>query len=69
MQRSFHMLLEKDVPNFPPIKIQDQPVERVGVYNSLGVLLNNELKWNEHVHYITTKASKRLYMLRMQCAL
>ena len=55
---------KKDVPNFPPIKIQDQPVERVGVYKSLGVLLNNELKWNEHVHYITTKASKRLYMLR-----
>ena len=55
---------KKEVPNFPPIKIQDQPVERVGVYKSLGVLLNDELKWNEHVHYITTKASKRLYMLR-----
>ena len=31
----------------------------------LGVIVNENLKWNCHVDYITAKASKKLYVLRL----
>ena len=34
----------------------------------LGVILNDHLKWNEHVGQIVKKASKRLYILKRACA-
>ena len=37
----------------------------VGLTNKykMGVIISNDLTWNSHVHYIVTKACKRLYML------
>ena len=40
-------------------------VERISSYKLLGVIINENLKWNFHVDYITTKASKKLYPLRL----
>lgn len=31
----------------------------------LGVIMNNEVKWNNHVDFIFKKASKKLYPLRI----
>ena len=31
----------------------------------LGVIMNNEVKWNNHVDFIVKKASKKLYPLRI----
>ena len=31
----------------------------------LGIIISNDLKWNEHIDYISKKASKRLYSLRI----
>ena len=31
----------------------------------LGVIVNENLKWNCHIDYITAKASKKLYVLRL----
>ena len=33
-------------------------------YKFLGIIISNDLKWNEHIDYISKKASKRLYFLR-----
>ena len=32
-----------------------------------GVIINNELKWNNHVDFIVKKASKKLYSPRILC--
>ena len=40
------------------------PFERVPSAKVLGVMIRNDLKWNDHVDAITTKAAKRLYLLR-----
>ena len=45
--------------------IGNQTVERISSYKLLGVVINENLKWNCHVDYITAKASKKLYALRL----
>ena len=42
----------------------NQLLERVTSIKSLGVTLRNDFKWNDHVNIITSKASKRLYLLK-----
>ena len=53
----------KNKPNIPPLKLNNHPTEVVKSAKSLGVILNDHLKWNEHVGQIVKKASKCLYML------
>ena len=31
----------------------------------LGVIMNNEVKWNNHIVFIVKKASKKLFRLRI----
>ena len=44
-----------------PLYIGNQMVEIISLYILLGVIINENLKWNCHVDYITAKASKKLY--------
>ena len=48
-----------------PLYIANQIVERISSYKLLGVIIKENLKWNCHVDYITAKASKKLYALRL----
>ena len=38
-----------------------ESVERVSSYKLLGVIFNNRLIWHDHVQYIISKASKRIF--------
>ena len=40
-------------------------VERVNTYKLLGVIISDDLRWVFHIEYISKKASKRLYSLRI----
>ena len=40
-------------------------VECVTTYKLLGIIISNDLKWNEHIDCISKKASKRLYSRRI----
>ena len=55
----------KNNPNFPSLTVDDQPIEVVKSAKLLGVIVNEDLKWNDHVDYIVKKSAKRLYMLRL----
>ena len=46
-----------------PIIIGGNVIERVNTYKILGVIMDNDLKWNCHVDYIVKKACKKLYSL------
>ncbi|PFX13095.1 Serine/threonine-protein phosphatase 6 regulatory ankyrin repeat subunit B [Stylophora pistillata] len=48
-----------------PINVGNQEVGRVGTYKLLGVIIRDDLKWNTHVEYVTAKAAKKLYALRL----
>ena len=55
----------KNNPNFPSLTVDDQPIEVVKSAKLLGVIFNEDLKWNDHVGYVVKKSVKRLYMLRL----
>ena len=40
-------------------------IERVKSARILGLTVQDNMKWNEHIHNMVKKASKRLYMLRL----
>ena len=48
-----------------PIVLGNNTVECVTTYKLLGIIISNDLKWNEHIDYISKKASKGMYSLRI----
>ena len=52
-------------PDLSPLCVNEHPLERVSSHKVLGVTISDTLGWNEHVHEIVSKASKRLYILRV----
>jgi hypothetical protein len=48
-----------------PIKLNRQELDRVQNTKLLGLILNDNLTWGDHVLYTCKKASKRLYFLRL----
>ncbi|KAL9966711.1 hypothetical protein ACROYT_G024828, partial [Oculina patagonica] len=48
-----------------PIVLGDNVIEFVNTYKILGVIMDKDLKWNCHIDYITKKACKKLYSLRV----
>ena len=53
----------KGEPQFAPIVVDNQELERVNSAKLLGVTISYNLTWNDHVSVITKKAAKRLYFL------
>ena len=55
----------KDPIEFPHLKIDNQRLELVTSHKILGLVIQNNLKWNNHIESIVAKASKRLHILRV----
>ena len=49
----------------PCIVLDNTEVVRVQQNKLFGVMLSNDLKWQEHVDYVCAKGSQRLYFVRM----
>ena len=49
----------------PALYVDSNYVERVQAFNLLGVIVDSSLKWGNHVDYICSKASSRLYWLKL----
>ena len=47
-----------------PVMLKDRAVERTTCYKYLGVVLDNELCWHEHVDSIVKKMNYRMFCLR-----
>ena len=47
----------------PLIVVDNKHIERVKSFKLLGVFLSSDLSWSEHVNYIVSKASKRMFVL------
>ena len=50
---------------FPPLTVDEVNIERVKSARILGLTVQDNMKWHEHINNIVKKASKRLYMLRL----
>ena len=44
--------------------IEDTPITLRSSHKDLGVIISNDLKWNDHIHYILSKAYRMLHLLR-----
>ena len=50
---------------YTPLLINDKPLDCVSSFKVLGVVINDQLKWQDNIDMIVKKASKRLYILRV----
>ena len=55
----------KEKRNFPLLVIDNIEVERGNSAQILGVMIQNNMNWCEHITKIVKKAGNRLYMLRL----
>ncbi|CAB4041551.1 Hypothetical predicted protein, partial [Paramuricea clavata] len=51
--------------SFPALSIDNQHLEVVHTVKLLGVYLSADLKWTTHIDHICSKASKRLFAIRI----
>ena len=54
--------LDKD--SIVPLTVSSLVVERVSQDKILGVMVNSDLKWDDHVTAITSKGGKRLWLMK-----
>ena len=60
----------KNKPDLQPITIYGNQIEKVSSHKLLGVVMQDDLKWSNHIDVITKKGSKRLHILRvLRCSL
>ena len=45
------------------IMINDEPINRIKKMKLLGVFIQDDLQWTEHINYIQSKASSKLYYI------
>ena len=55
---------KKNAIETQPLIIDKKAIERVTHFKILGVWLSDTLSWSYHVHYMTSRASPRLYYIR-----
>jgi hypothetical protein len=55
----------KDRPKLYPIFVNNHELAPVSSAKILGTYISADLKWNTHITYIVSKASKCLYFLRL----
>ena len=62
--KEIHIGFKHDNLEFPPLSIDEQLIETVQSHKVLGLPIQSNLKWNEHINSVVSKASKRLYIIR-----
>ena len=54
-----------EFPSSLRLNDNDNEIERVSVYKLLGLYVNDNLTWNDHVSSICTKSAQRLHLLKL----
>ena len=52
-------------PEIQPLCVNGKVLETVKSHKVLGLIIQDNLKWNKHTEMSTSKASKRLHIIRM----
>jgi len=65
-KKTKEMIIGNIKKEFPPsLRLNDNEIERVSVYKLLGLYVNDNLTWNDHVSSICTKSAQRLHFLKL----
>ena len=54
----------RETPDLSPLLIDGHALEVVRSHKVLGLVIQNDLKWNDHIDSVVSKASKRLFIIR-----
>ena len=54
----------RETPDLSPLLIDGHALEVVQSHKVLGLVIQNDLKWNDHIDSVVSKASKRSYIFR-----
>ena len=52
----------RNKPDLPNLCVGDQALECVSSHKVLGLIIQDDLRWNKHIAMIVTKTSKRLHI-------
>jgi hypothetical protein len=63
--KEFNISLSNVPHSFPALSIDNQHLEVAYTVKLLGVYLPADLKWTTHINHICSKASKRLFAIRI----
>ena len=55
----------RSVNNIFRLHINKMPLNVVSSFKVLGITISNKLKWQDNIELLVTKASKRLYIIRV----
>jgi hypothetical protein len=55
----------RESPDLSPLLIDRHELEVGRSHKVLGLVIRNDLKWNAHIESVVSKASKRLYIIRI----
>ena len=50
---------------YVPVLVNNTVIKQVDSHKHLGIVLNKTLSWSDHINEITTKAMKRVHLLRL----
>ena len=56
---TFHTVQKKKIPNIN-LKLNDIQIEQVHCFNFLGIILNENLTWSDHINKISNKISRNI---------
>ena len=56
----------KQPPSFDPLIVDGNELEVVTSAKLLGITINNNLSWNEHIHSVIKKVNKMIYHFLIQ---
>ena len=54
----------RDQPDYSPILVNRSSIERVKKAEMRDLVITDDLKWKKHVNKTTTKAARRLYLIK-----
>ena len=63
--KEMHIDFRKNKTVIPPTTLGEQSLTKVRSYKLLGIWFDDDLKWKTNTEYITKKAAKRLYFMKI----
>ena len=61
--KELQMCFYKGTPQLSPLRIDSQVLGTVCLHKVLGLVIQDNMKWNEHIGMIVSKASKHLHIM------
>ena len=59
----FHYPQKRNIPNLE-LKFNNNPIERVTVFDFLGLTISDTLDWSHHINKVTNKISKTIGVMK-----